>query len=605
MMSNCCSQIIFLMCLLNVVKIRAQCEVPRAGDQRILTPESIKLTYSDGDTATFQCSVGYKPASLRGSRTITCSGNKWDYSKLKFQCTKKSCRPLPDFANGRYTYSPEGAEGVLFGATATAQCKEGFRLLRYTARRCLDAGWDGREPVCEVIKCPPPPEILNGQSEETLLDEYDYEQAVTYVCNAGYTLFGDSTVSCSKNGIFEPSPPECIKVSCDPPSLPNGKRVHGRPPYRFKSTIEFACNPGFKMVGSPSLVCERNGWNSPPPNCTVKSCGALPDFANGRYTYSPEGAKGVLFGATATAQCDEGFRLLQYPVRHCLDAGWDGREPVCEVIKCPPPPEIPNGQPEEPRLYEYDYEQKVTYVCNAGYTLFGDSTVSCSNSGTFEPSPPECIKKSCGALPDFANGRYTYSPEGAEGVLFGATATAQCDEGFRLLQFTARHCLDAGWDGREPVCEAQCEKPSAGHNRVLTPESNKSTYSDGDIATFQCSPGYEPADPEVSTTITCSGNKWDYSSLKLQCTCEKLKVTLSLTAQMLEIEREKLELYRERLAVEKERLQLDRDRLEVEKSSLALCKKAEQKTESHLKPNCTTAGDREGEAGVVQEETGS
>ncbi|XP_036447245.1 membrane cofactor protein-like isoform X5 [Colossoma macropomum] len=482
MMSNCCSQIIFLMCLLNVVKIRAQCEVPRAGDQRILTPESIKLTYSDGDTATFQCSVGYKPASLRGSRTITCSGNKWDYSKLKFQCTKKSCRPLPDFANGRYTYSPEGAEGVLFGATATAQCKEGFRLLRYTARRCLDAGWDGREPVCEVIKCPPPPEILNGQSEETLLDEYDYEQAVTYVCNAGYTLFGDSTVSCSKNGIFEPSPPECIKVSCDPPSLPNGKRVHGRPPYRFKSTIEFACNPGFKMVGSPSLVCERNGWNSPPPNCTVKSCGALPDFANGRYTYSPEGAKGVLFGATATAQCDEGFRLPQY---------------------------------------------------------------------------------------------------------------------------TARHCLDAGWDGREPVCEAQCEKPSAGHNRVLTPESNKSTYSDGDIATFQCSPGYEPADPEVSTTITCSGNKWDYSSLKLQCTCEKLKVTLSLTAQMLEIEREKLELYRERLAVEKERLQLDRDRLEVEKSSLALCKKAEQKTESHLKPNCTTAGDREGEAGVVQEETGS
>ncbi|XP_036447228.1 membrane cofactor protein-like isoform X7 [Colossoma macropomum] len=263
----CRSLIIFLMCLLSVVKIRAQCEKPSTLENRVLTPESIKPTYPDGDTATFQCSVGYKPADPKASKTIICSGNKWDYNTLKLQCTKKSCRPLPDFANGRYTYSPEGDEGVLFGATATAQCNEGYMLLRYTARRCLDAGWDGREPVCEVIKCPSPPEITNGQPEEPL-EEYDYGQAVTYVCNAGYTLFGASTVSCSNSGTFEPSPPECIKVSCDSPSVPNGKRMRGIPPFGYRSTVEFACDSGFKMVGSGSLVCDRNGWNPPPPTCS-------------------------------------------------------------------------------------------------------------------------------------------------------------------------------------------------------------------------------------------------------------------------------------------------------------------------------------------------
>uniref|UniRef100_A0AAR2IWJ0 Sushi domain-containing protein n=1 Tax=Pygocentrus nattereri TaxID=42514 RepID=A0AAR2IWJ0_PYGNA len=331
MTSNCHNLFIFLVCLLNVAKIRAQCEVPRAGDQRVLTPESNKPTYSDGDTVTFQCIVGYRPVNPKTYRTLTCSGNSWDYSTLELQCTKKTCGPLPDFPNGRYTYSPDGAEGILFGATATAECNEGYWLLRYTARHCRAFGWDGREPVCKVVKCFPPPEILNGQPEEPLLDEYEYGQAVTYICNAGYTLFGDSTVSCSNNGLFQPSPPEC---------------------------------------------------------------------------------------------------------------------------------------------------------------------------------------------------------------------------------------------------KSHCEEPSVEHNRVLTPDSIKSAYSNGDTAKFQCSAGCEPVDPKASRTITCSGSKWDYSTLKLQCTCKKLEFPSCLTSELLEIEREKLKLYRDRLAVEKERLQLDKDKLEVIKSSLTSKKKS-------------------------------
>ncbi|XP_036447224.1 membrane cofactor protein-like isoform X3 [Colossoma macropomum] len=322
----CRSLIIFLMCLLSVVKIRAQCEKPSTLENRVLTPESIKPTYPDGDTATFQCSVGYKPADPKASKTIICSGNKWDYNTLKLQCTKKSCRPLPDFANGRYTYSPEGDEGVLFGATATAQCNEGYMLLRYTARRCLDAGWDGREPVCEVIKCPSPPEITNGQPEEPL-EEYDYGQAVTYVCNAGYTLFGASTVSCSNSGTFEPSPPECIKVSCDSPSVPNGKRMRGIPPFGYRSTVEFACDSGFKMVGSGSLVCDRNGWNPPPPTCSEEmvSCDS-PSVPNGKRI---KGTPPFGYRSTVEFACDSGFKMVGSGSLVCDRNGWNPPPPTC------------------------------------------------------------------------------------------------------------------------------------------------------------------------------------------------------------------------------------------------------------------------------------
>uniref|UniRef100_A0A3B4CNY4 Sushi domain-containing protein n=1 Tax=Pygocentrus nattereri TaxID=42514 RepID=A0A3B4CNY4_PYGNA len=285
-----CSFFFVVVCFCYFV-LSAQCETPKPGGNRILTPESNKPTYSGGDTVTFQCIVGYKPVNSKASKTLTCSGNSWDYSTLKLECTKKTCGALPDFPNGRYIYSPEGAEGILFGATAAAECNEGYLLLRYPDRHCRDSGWDGREPVCEVVKCLPPPEILNGQPEEPLLEEYEYGQAVTYICNAGYTRFGVSTVSCSNNGTFQPSPPECEKVSCDPPSVLNGNKIEGIPPYRYKSTIKFACTSGFKMEGSPSLVCERNGWDLPPPNCTGESeqwfsvCDLMPFPLNFKLTF--------------------------------------------------------------------------------------------------------------------------------------------------------------------------------------------------------------------------------------------------------------------------------------------------------------------------------
>ncbi|XP_066526755.1 regulator of complement activation group 2 gene 1 isoform X3 [Hoplias malabaricus] len=256
--------------LLNLAHIRAQCDKPAPGNDRILVAEPNKPPYPDGSTATFQCVVGYKPVDSKADATIRCTGNTW--GDLKLQCTKRKCGPLADIPNGRYFYSPEGDDGISFGGRATAICNPGYFLSNEGVRICRAEGWDGRDGICEVVKCEPPPGVQNGRLDEELLEVYEYHQAVTYVCEQGFTLFGESTIVCSDNGTFQPSPPRCKKVSCDPVSVENGHRIGGQlsSSYGYKSFLEFTCNPGFTMEGSGYIVCEEFGWTPKPPKCVAR-----------------------------------------------------------------------------------------------------------------------------------------------------------------------------------------------------------------------------------------------------------------------------------------------------------------------------------------------
>lgn len=58
-----------------------------------------------------------------------------------------------------------------------------------------------------VVKCGPPPNsIENGQLESAPQEEYEYGQVVVYVCDEGYTLFGNPESHCSQNGSWTEGP---------------------------------------------------------------------------------------------------------------------------------------------------------------------------------------------------------------------------------------------------------------------------------------------------------------------------------------------------------------------------------------------------------------
>ncbi|MCJ8741895.1 hypothetical protein PDJAM_G00076010 [Pangasius djambal] len=224
--------------LLTAVNVRAQCERPVVGENRVLVDES--ANFPDGVTVSFRCSTGYVRAS--GSRSITCTGTQW--SELELQCKKRSCGNPGDITNGKYQY-PQGVE---FGATITAVCNKGIEgksppykynnILRYQCNKgykiegsdfltCKEDGWDPHPPQCTVITCLTPPAIVNGLFDP-LKELYEYRQTVTYSCNEGFRLSGASTIACSDDGTFQTSP-QCVEITCDLPFILNA-HISGRMP---------------------------------------------------------------------------------------------------------------------------------------------------------------------------------------------------------------------------------------------------------------------------------------------------------------------------------------------------------------------------------------
>ncbi|XP_051735913.1 complement factor H isoform X3 [Ctenopharyngodon idella] len=306
--------------------VRAQCTQPSFKSRNVILSESFITTQSfpSRSTVTFECEVGHvrDPVNPRASKSVTCEGNQW--TSLELNCIKKSCGSPPDFLHGKYEIT-----GISFGDKITAVCDPGYILAgQMKDRWCREQGWDGRDPVCEAVKCEAPPVIENGQLVDQPLDTYDYAQVVSYRCNKGFSLIGSSDLHCSEDGTFKPDPPKCSK-GCTKPEIPHAIRIGGRlPPYELGSYLDYKCEEGYKMDGESHILCTAEGWKPEPPKCNV--------------------------------------------------------------VKCEAPPTIENGQLRDP-LDSYSYSQVVSYKCNSGFRLTGVSELRCSEDGTFKPDPPKCL----------------------------------------------------------------------------------------------------------------------------------------------------------------------------------------------------------------------
>ncbi|XP_053500268.1 C4b-binding protein alpha chain-like [Ictalurus furcatus] len=364
--------------LMTAVTVRAQCERPDVGENRILTEDH--QTFPDGSTVTFKCSTGYIPVESSASRSITCTGTQW--SDLELQCKKRPCGSPGEITNGKYIYQP--TDGISFGATITAECNEGYMLVGTQTRNCRENGWDGRAPICEVTKCPKPTGITDGTFEPED-DSYDYGEAVTYYCNRGLDLIGLPVSTCSSNGTFQPSPPRCLRVSCERPEIPNSVRTEGKsPPYKYNNFVRYRCNKGYRMNGSDYLTCKEDGWDPPPPQCNAITCLKPPDIKNG--TFNPQ-KELYEYRETVTWSCNQGFRLIGASTISCTDYGTFETSPQCLDVICDRP-QIEHGYIDSTEKY-FVYKSSVRVHCNQGYKMEGSDYLTCGENG-WNPPPPQC-----------------------------------------------------------------------------------------------------------------------------------------------------------------------------------------------------------------------
>ncbi|XP_050953230.1 regulator of complement activation group 2 gene 1 isoform X12 [Labeo rohita] len=298
-----CPSFALLAYLMICEHVRAQCTQSSFGPRNVIVTADHLSTqsFADGVTVTIQCMVGYKPAGSKASKSVTCKGNQW--VNLDLSCTKKSCGALPDIMHGRYEMS-----GNLFGDTAKPVCDTGYVLAgQEITRVCREQGWDGRDAVCEPVKCPSPPSIENGQLVDVPLDYYDYSQAVSYRCNGGFDIIGHSTIHCSEDGTFKPDPPTCFD-GCPAPIVPNAKRIGGRsPPYKRNHFTEYKCDDGYTMKGEGYIVCKENGWSPEPPQC-IGPCNSPVLKEHVTLTQEFRSQKSFPHGSTVTVECIHGYK---------------------------------------------------------------------------------------------------------------------------------------------------------------------------------------------------------------------------------------------------------------------------------------------------------
>ncbi|CAI8036469.1 Sushi, von Willebrand factor type A, EGF and pentraxin domain-containing protein 1 [Geodia barretti] len=93
------------------------------------------------------------------------------------------------------------------------------------------------------------------------------------------------------------------------------------------------------------------------------------------------------------------------------------------------------------------------YSCDDGYSLVGDASRTCLETGLWSGTAPTC-NIDCGALEKPVSGSVSFS----NGTVMGSLATYSCDAGYAVQGNTTRTCLASGsWSATAPTCEKACE----------------------------------------------------------------------------------------------------------------------------------------------------
>ncbi|XP_077074718.1 sushi, von Willebrand factor type A, EGF and pentraxin domain-containing protein 1 [Siphateles boraxobius] len=433
-----------------------------------------KVVFNDQEKVAYKCVRGYSQSE--GSRLSYCKKGQW--TTLNMKCQKRKCNALGDIENGQYM-----RDGQSFGDRAIATCNTGYVLRGARVRMCLEKGWNGTDPICEVVATPLPglvskiicsaPVVANRWMYPGERTQYTPQDTETISCSEGFDLIGSSAVTCGPDGQWL-NLPECRPkgqfskvlfsrgvdlITCPTPELgKSGSVKEPKSAYKPGESVSVTCNEGFN--GSGDFTCHTSAiWLPHEPKCQMINCSA-PTVANGRIhgssvVYKPKSMVDVI--------CNEGFDLIGPPQVTCgPDGQWQGL-PECRPKrisasgKCGPAPSHPNLELRDgsSTLKEYPSGVRIRYRCGLGYRRArGSDSIHCQ-AGRWTNPWIQCERKKCGSAGEIPYGHFEYT-----GVSFGDSAKAICQEGYELIGPQMRTCRDGGWDGRAPVCEpVHCPPP--------------------------------------------------------------------------------------------------------------------------------------------------
>ncbi|XP_038851181.1 sushi, von Willebrand factor type A, EGF and pentraxin domain-containing protein 1 [Salvelinus namaycush] len=463
---------------------------------RCSKPSGIERGYVSGTNYSFGAMVAYscdKGFLIRGEKRRTCKANG-EWGGVLPVCQPVSCPFPPPLKNGFI----QNKGRFFFNSKVTYACNAGYRLTGRPVRLCqANRQWsNGDSPVCHLLTCDPPPSILHGQYQGSV---FEVGRKVKYVCDEGYEMAGDAVWTCLKYGKWDKSRrPHCSPVQCpEPPLEENHLVLHSQD--SDSGTVELSCEDGYVLHGARTLHCTpAQEWNDTFPVCKQVFCGPPPEVAFGDPSSAPLSALSY-FSSVVSYSCMDGFTLRKEGSVTCqADGHWSSPVPECIPVECPQPVEIANGIVDVQGLM---YLSTALYSCKPGYTLVGNATVLCGESGLWIGGVPSCRPIECSVPKEIPNGKMAYTK-----LQFSHAVTYTCQRGYRLQGPETLKCLANGqWDQETPVCvQIYCAPPNPIDNGFVEGLDHKF----GVTIFYSCFPGFQLVG---QNHLTCEEFGWSSS----------------------------------------------------------------------------------------------
>ncbi|XP_070797211.1 complement receptor type 2-like [Pituophis catenifer annectens] len=463
------------------------CGIPIRLDFADLTDVYQKMnSFPVGSLVQYKCNPGYFKHPRVNASSICIRNQVW--SEVPEFCIMARCQS-PQIKNGKIVAGVSST--YKYNQKVSFECIGDHKMVGSREIYCqVDGTWDPPTPVCEFVRqCPPPPDVQNGTCSNQETGVFSSGILVTYTCNPGYALIGKATLHCTNAGKWSSPAPNCEGKSCGHPGELEGGRLLVTGDFRFGSTVNYQCEEGYRLIGKSSRSCalfgETVAWTGDLPYCQIVQCQPPPDIQNGIHSNQE-----TLFssGTLVKYTCNPGYALIGEATIQCMDNGrWSSPVPNCEEIECKSPPDIQNGVHSNQEVIVFKRGMYVKYTCNFGYTLIGDATIHCTDSGTWTFPAPHCEKSQCSFPPSIANGKH--DGLALQMFTFKMSVTYFCDPGYLLIGKASIFCGPSGnWSLPVPSCEGCLAPPNIAHSKrdKVTLED----FSYGTPVTYHCDPGF-------------------------------------------------------------------------------------------------------------------
>lgn len=232
-----------------------------------------RRVFLDGQTVVYRCHSGYELV-MAASTQLTCAAGEWR-GNLVTCISVKHCETPDPVLHGSYSL-PTLWNGVLeIGSRVSYTCDAGYKMVGSRTLLCVEgATWSHNPPECipsdETSQyCPSVSSIMNGEcfcdskNDLQYCEPFFFGLHVECVCNHGYKLYGESIITCLKDGTWDYIMPTCVQeMEIDDSISPSsGSQAHMS---TLAIVVATACSVlGILLLIMIIMVCRRRKPHPP------------------------------------------------------------------------------------------------------------------------------------------------------------------------------------------------------------------------------------------------------------------------------------------------------------------------------------------------------